>query len=157
MNDISSQFLPATFIKRLMAIIYDLLLLTAILFAAGILIATITTFIVNDGNAITEDHPFFQLYQVYLLVWLFIVSFIFFGWFWTHGGQTLGMKTWKMRLITLDGNTISWKQAGIRFLAAIFSWLFFGIGFLWILFAADKRAWHDILSKTVVVQVEITK
>ena len=157
MKDISSQFLPATLIKRLMAMIYDLLLLTAVLFAAGVVVAGVTTFIINDGNAITEDHPFYYLYQLYLLFSLLIAAFIFFGWFWTHGGQTLGMKTWKLRITTLDGNAISWKQAAIRFLTAILSWMCFGLGFLWIIFTSDKRAWHDILSQTIVVQVEIKK
>ena len=149
--------MPVSLMKRLMVIMYDLLLLCAVLFAAGVVIAGVTTFVLNDGNAITEDHPYFQLYQVYLLISLLIVSFIFYGWFWTNGGQTLGMKTWKLRLTRLDGNAISWKQAGIRFLTAILSWACFGIGFLCILFTADKRAWHDILSQTIIVQVEIKK
>ncbi|MCW9013197.1 MAG: RDD family protein [Gammaproteobacteria bacterium] len=153
MNDNSAQFIPATLFKRLLAIIYDLLLLTAIIFTAGIIIAGITTFVINDGRAITEQHPFYFYYQLYLLICLVFVSFIFYGWFWTHGGQTLGMKTWKLRLTTADGESVSWQRAAIRFLVAILSWACLGSGFLWSLFDRDKRSWHDIVSKTILVQI----
>ena len=80
--------------RRLMAIIYDLFLLIALLF-----IATAAAMVLNQGNAIQPGQPLYPFYVVYLL----IISFIFYGWFWTHGGQTLGMKTWKMKLQQENG------------------------------------------------------
>ncbi|MGI8740131.1 MAG: RDD family protein [Gammaproteobacteria bacterium] len=75
-------------------------------------------------------------------------SFLFFGWFWTHGGQTLGMSTWRFRVIQNNGATITWSQALLRLLTAAISWLLFGAGFLWCLFNREKLALHDIVSGT---------
>ncbi|MGJ0516071.1 MAG: RDD family protein [Methylomicrobium sp.] len=124
--------------RRLAAIVYDTFLLAAVLFAAT---AVILPF--NSGNAIRPDQFF---YPVYLIG----VSFLFFAWFWTHGGQTLGMRAWKVKVLTTNGKPLNWRQAALRFFSALLSWLFFGLGFWWILFDKQKRGWHDCLSKTMV-------
>ncbi|TNF33915.1 MAG: RDD family protein [Gammaproteobacteria bacterium] len=125
------------------------------LLAALLFLAEIIPFALY-GDAITRDNsPFFiyLLNQFYLLV----VSFLFFGWFWTHGGQTLGMKTWRLLLQTSDGHNLNWSQAGLRFVAAILSWIVLGLGFIWSLIDKDKRTWHDIISATVLIQLEKNK
>ncbi|MBL1263293.1 RDD family protein [Methylomicrobium sp. RS1] len=124
--------------RRLAAIVYDALLLAAVLFAAT---AAILPF--NSGHAFRPDQYFYPAY-------LIDVSFLFFGWFWTHGGQTLGMRAWKIKVLTACGKPINWRQAALRFFSALFSWLIFGIGFWWILFDKQKRSWHDHLSDTAV-------
>ncbi|MBF6648154.1 MULTISPECIES: RDD family protein [unclassified Methylobacter] len=124
------------FLRRLAAIIYDLFLLLALLFFATALLLPL-----NAGEAFTSQQFF---YPVYLLV----ISFFFYAWFWTHGGQTLGLRTWKLKVLTFNGEPINWKQAFLRFLGAIISWAFFGLGFLWILIDKNRRGWHDYLSKT---------
>jgi len=153
MNESILKYPSVTLVKRLLAIIYDLLLLTALLFAVGVLTAGILTFAVNEGNAITEEHPFYFASQIIILSVLLCAGYLFFGWFWTHGGQTLGMKTWRIQLITTNNENISWKQAAIRFLVAIVSWLILGMGFLWSLFDKEKRTWHDMLSDTKLIQL----
>lgn len=127
-----------SFLRRLAAMLYDVLLLLALLFLA-------TAFLLpfNAGRAFTHQQVF---YPVYLL----IVSFIFYAGFWTHGGQTLGLRTWKMKVLTVNQQPLSWRLALLRFCAAILSWCFFGLGFCWILIDKDRRAWHDYLSKTAV-------
>ena len=80
--------------------------------------------------------------------YLLMVSFLFFGWCWTHGGQTLGMRAWKIRLVNFDGKTVSWSQALTRFCLALLSWLPFGLGFIWSLFEPQRMAWHDRYSKS---------
>ena len=127
--------------RRLMAIIYDLFLLIALLF-----IATAAAMVLNQGNAIQPGQPLYPFYVVYLL----IISFIFYGWFWTHGGQTLGMKTWKMKLQQENGQAITWP---LRFTTAIISWAAGGMGFLWSLFHPQRRTWHDIASRCVLVDL----
>ncbi len=127
------------FFVRLAAIFYDLLLLLAIFFVATVLFLPI-----NSGAATTTSQLIY--YRLYLLS----ISFIFYGWFWTHGGQTLGLKTWKIKILTYEREPISWKQAFYRYTAAIFSWGLMGAGFLWILFDPNKRTWYDRLSKTAV-------
>lgn len=129
---------PPGLLRRLGAIAYDSLLLLAILFfATGILIP------LNHGEAFTSEQIF---YPVYLL----LISFVFFGWFWTHGGQTLGMRAWKIIVLSEDGHPITWRQAALRFVCALLSWACLGLGFLWILIDKDRKAWHDRLSKTAV-------
>ncbi|MGZ8191298.1 MAG: RDD family protein [Methylococcaceae bacterium] len=124
------------FLRRLGAIFYDFILLIAVLFLATALLLPF-----NAGEAFTSSQI---LYPLYLLA----VSFFFYGWFWTHGGQTLGLRTWKIKVLTFNRQTISWQQALVRFLTAIVSWGFFGLGFLWILFDKNKLSWHDHLSQT---------
>lgn len=124
------------FFRYLAIIIYDLLLLLALLF-----LATAIALPFNSGAAFTNNQYFFPIY-------LLIVSFLFYGWFWTHGGQTLGMKTWKIKLQTFNGQPITWKQAFKRYLMAIISSLFLGLGFLWRFVDKRQYTWHDRFSKT---------
>jgi uncharacterized RDD family membrane protein YckC len=118
------------------AVMYDALLLLAVLF-----LATAVLLPFNAGQAFTSNQLF---YPVYLLC----VSFLFYGWFWTHGGQTLGLRAWKIKVLTFDQRPISWRQAFLRFMAALLSWAVLGLGFIWILIAKNNRSWHDCLSKT---------
>lgn len=153
MHDPSHQNEPIGLFKRLMVIVYDLLLLIAVLMMTGIPVAAIMTFVLNDGNAITEDHPFYVTSQFIILSILLCVSLLFYGWFWTHKGQTLGMKTWRVQLVTSDSDPLDWNKVTIRFLVALLSWSIFGLGFIWSLFDKEKRTWHDILSATKLIQL----
>ena len=102
------------FWRRLLSMIYELLLLVAVLFIAGL----IFHLIFRD-----TDSPFFKIFfQLYLLS----VAGIDLIWFWTHGGQTLAMQTWKLRVISADGKKISIRQAIARYLFAVTSISFFG-------------------------------
>lgn len=125
------------FLRRLAAQIYDFLLLIAILFFSTALLLPFTS-----GEAVSDQQTL--IYRIYLAV----ISFFFYGWFWTHGGQTLGMRAWKIKVLTFDQKNINWTQAVVRFLTAMVSLGFFGLGFLWILFDKDRYSWHDHLSKT---------
>jgi len=124
------------FFRHLLAIVYDLILLIAVLFfATGLLLPF------NGGEAFTHD-------QIFYLVYLLTVSFLFYGWFWTHGGQTLGLKAWKIRLLSDNLKPVTWYQALIRFMVSILSSGLFGIGFFWVFVDKNHRCWHDIASKT---------
>lgn len=153
MSHIPDHFTPVPLIKRLFAIIYDLFLLISLLLIVGGIISTLAINYFNNGHAITEIHPAYRLYQIIILSSFFLVSFVFFGWFWTHGGQTLGMRTWRIQLITETGVAISWKIAFVRFLAGFVSIMLFGLGFLWALGEPEKRTWHDILSDTRLIKI----
>ncbi|MCK5120905.1 MAG: RDD family protein [Methylococcales bacterium] len=130
------------FFRHLAIIIYDALLLLAVLF-----LATAIALPFNNGEAFTNTEYLFPLY-------LLTISFLFYGWFWTHGGQTLGMKTWKVRIQTLDNQPLTWTDALKRFLLAIISWGLIGLGFLWKLIDKKNYTWHDHLSKTTLFFVE---
>ncbi len=118
------------------AIFYDTLLLLAVLF-----FATALALPFNSGRAFTADQFYFPLY-------LFAVSYAFYTGFWTHGGQTLGLRAWKLKVCSLNGGPVSWKQASVRFLVAILSWACLGLGFLWCLVAKNRLCWHDHFSHT---------
>ncbi len=122
--------------RHLIIIIYDSLLLISVL-----LLASLTAVALNGGEAISQGNPFFITY-------LFGVSFIFYGWFWTHGGQTLGMRSWKVRIITSDGADLTWQRAFIRFTITVLTWLPFGVGFWWQYLAKDRLSWADKMSGT---------
>ncbi len=133
---------PAKLARRLAAMFYDALLLLAILFFATLMVLPL-----SYGNAIAPSDPVYSSYLV-------IVSFLFYAWFWTHGGQTLGMRAWKLRIQTLDGRKINWRHALLRFLAAIPSWTLLGAGYLWMLVDKDGLSWHDHFSETMIVRLE---
>ena len=84
---------------------------------------------------------------------LLLVLFGFFAKFWTHGGQTLGMQVWGIRVQNANGTAISLWQALLRFMVSIASWLCIGLGFFWSLFDKQKRTWHDIYSDTRLVRI----
>jgi uncharacterized RDD family membrane protein YckC len=124
------------FLRHFAAICYDALLLLAVFF-----LATALALPFNSGQAFSSGQYFYPLY-------LLTISFFFYGWFWTHGGQTLGMRSWKLGLCRLDGGPVSWRCALLRFMAAGLSWAFLGLGFFWCLWDKDGLCWHDHLSKT---------
>jgi len=90
-----------------------------------------------------------NLYQTYLV----LVFGLYFLWCWLRGGQTLPMKTWKLRLTSADGGNISALQGVIRYVAAWLSLLCIGIGFLWAFFDRDRQFLHDRLARTRVIQM----
>ena len=100
--------------RRLFAIFYDCFLLLAILF----IVSAIATAL-NHGKAIEPGDTF---YPVFVII-IFGLSYLYFAWFWIHGGQSLGMKTWHIRLQNDDrenaNRQIDWKIAAIRFFSAI--------------------------------------
>jgi len=129
-------------LRRLAAITYDGMLLIALLF-----IAAASTLPFTGGEAVKPHTPWFTLY-------LLGISYLFFAWFWAHGGQTLGMRAWRIQVIGLDATALTGWQTLIRFLGALLSWLpFLGFGYLWSLFDRNGLAWHDRLSATQLVVI----
>jgi uncharacterized RDD family membrane protein YckC len=122
--------------RRLGAMLYDGLLVLAILFAV-----TVPVVALNDGEPISSGNP---LYQGMLVA----VAYVFFTGFWYRYGRTLGMQSWGLRIETVDGGRPTLSKCSIRFLAAVVSWLPLGLGFLWQLVDRDGSSWHDRLSGT---------
>lgn len=83
---------------------------------------------------------------------VFLVLFMYFGWFWLHGGQTLAMKTWRVRVVSATDDPLLPWQAILRYLLAWPSLGCFGIGILWSLFDADRQFLHDRLAGTRLVR-----
>lgn len=135
---------PAGLARRLAALLYDSLLLLALWFLTSALLLA-----ASGGLLSQPDRPLWLL--VLLRASLLLVTFLFWAGFWTHGGQTLGMRAWRLKLVDTDGGPVSWRQAVLRCLAALLSLVPLGLGYLWILLDPQRRAWHDRLSGTRIV------
>lgn len=123
---------------------YDAILLIALLFFASVIV-TVPFDIIYEGN----------LTYSYVLYIIFIhsVAFAFLGWCWTHGGQTLGAKTWNIRLISDTGERVTWTQALLRYIGSLLCWTSLGLGFLWCYTNKERKAWNDMISSTRLVKV----
>jgi uncharacterized RDD family membrane protein YckC len=130
---------PAGLLRRLGALLYDSLLLFGVLF-----FATLVLLVLRRGVAITPGDPRYFLYLV-------AVGYLFCGWFWTRGGQTLGMRAWRIRVQQRDGTALSWGRALWRYLLAWLALLPLGAGYFWMLIDREGLTWHDRGSRTVVV------
>lgn len=90
------------------------------------------------------------------LLWLhvLVLLMVYFVWFWLNGGQTLPMKTWKLRLAGTDGASLRPLQAILRYLAAWPSILLCGFGLFWAFFDRDRQFLHDRIAGTCIVSSE---
>jgi uncharacterized RDD family membrane protein YckC len=122
--------------RRLLAGLYDTILLFAIWMLA---IALLLPFFA-DAN-LEAHHLFLQAY-------LLITTGLFFTFFWVKGGQTLGMKAWRLQVCTPAGHAISWGQASGRFVLMLVSLWMVGAGIVWALFNREKLMWQDHFSGT---------
>lgn len=130
---------PAGIVRRLLAIVYDVVLLGAVLYCAmGILL------LVTAGAA---NHPGSPLVRAFLLA----VTFLFYGWFWMRDGQTLGLRSWRLRIVSADGRPLTWGVVMLRFTLALVGWAAFGLGFLWMILDPDRQTLYDRIAGTRVV------
>lgn len=86
-----------------------------------------------------------------LWIHILLLLMIYFVWCWLNGGQTLPMKTWKLRIINADGSPLRPLQAVLRYLIAWPSIVLLGIGIFWAMFDKDKQFLHDRLAGTRIV------
>lgn len=139
---------PAGFARRLGAMVYDSFLVAAI----WILVTGLHLTLMRHVIGVPAEEVGTGLAQVLSLrLALLLSAFAFFAFFWTRGGVTLGMQAWRLRVQTPDGRSITLTQAAVRFVVACLSIAAFGLGYLWILFDAERRSWSDIASGTRVV------
>ncbi len=131
---------PAGLIRRLAALLYDALLLGALLF-----LFTLALLVARGGRAIPPGTAWYDASLVLVVV-------LFFCGFWTHGGQTLGMRAWQIRLVSSAGGTVTLPAALLRVGAAVLAALPLGLGFLASLWDPQRRCWHDRWSRTRVVR-----
>lgn len=106
--------------------LYEAMLLFGVTFIAGWLFSTLLQ--QRHALYLREAQQF----------WQFIVLGVYFMWFWLHGGQTLAMKTWHIRLVSSDGSPIKPTRALIRYLLC---WLWFVPG-LAIAHAVGATKWE---------------
>ncbi len=130
--------------RRFGAMLYDALLVAALLFIVTALFLPFT-----GGEAITPDRSgaLERIYQAALL----LVVVLFFCLFWTWRGQTVGMLAWRLRVERSDGSLLTWRDALLRLGGACVSFAALGLGYFWIWIDRDGLAWHDRWSGTRVL------
>jgi len=87
----------------------------------------------------------------FLLGHVALVLGAYFLWYWSHGGQTLAMQTWKLQLSTVNGEPPAINRLLLRYVLAWPSLLWFGVGLFWALFDRDHQFLHDRLAGTQLI------
>jgi len=125
-----ADFPRAGFKRRLGALLYDYLVGMAVYAVAHFIgfiviavLANLTPSVCDDGADIQQCLITSNVYSGYLIA----VVCLFFIWFWTHGGQTLGMRAWRLKVQRMDGQSITTFQAILRLCTG-----FLGLGNIWL-------------------------
>ncbi|MBP6382319.1 MAG: RDD family protein [Pseudomonadales bacterium] len=140
---------PPGLLRRLAAMLYDSLLVFAVAWTVTALAVFLRLERVGESAIRASGKAAASGLLLQLAIAVALV--LFFGWFWTRSGQTLGMQAWRLRVQQPDGSPISWRQALVRMGGAVLSALCLGAGYWWLLFDRERRTWHDRLSGTRVV------
>ncbi len=132
----------AGFFKRIFSLVYDSLAILGIIFSLTLLLV-----IFNGGTPVAgEVADFIQLLITVLS------GPIFYSYFWlVNDGQTLGMQAWKIKLISEE--RLSLRICLLRCAFSTFSFLFFGLGYLYILLNKEKKSLSDVVTNTRICKV----
>jgi len=147
----------ATLGKRLLAIFYDVLILFFIVVVTYVLLQQIIInleLVTLKQVQISKEEtiniiPLDSIVTLILKNLWVLISFFYFGHYWTKRGQTLGMRVWKVKAVTEEGGLMSWGHALKRYVFALL-----GLGLLWIVIDKDRLALQDKLSGTRLVKVD---
>ena len=126
--------------RRLLAMLYDAVILLGVLMLASAVALPFG----NMHKVAFEDFWF--------TLWLFIACFIYLGSCWRYGGMTVGMRAWKIRLVSANGLIISWPRCVLRYITGLVSLAIFGLGILWALVDKKNRGWHDLAARTLLIK-----
>lgn len=125
--------------RRLLSLVYEILLLIAVALLAG-------------GTAAALAHITSIAYMRLFTQTIGIATCAtYFAWQWHRSGQTLPMKTWRMRLETVDGMRVDVPQALLRATLATAGYLLLGISVIWAFIDRDRQFLHDRLAGTRLV------
>jgi uncharacterized RDD family membrane protein YckC len=136
----SPQYEPAALGRRLLSLAYEALLLAAVLWLAGILFA-----LVEQKTGAAHARLAFQLYLVAAAAVYFVPQ-------WAIGGQTLPMKTWRIRLVARNGQRLTVPRACARYVLALLGLAACGLGYWWAFLDPDRQFLHDRLADTRLVR-----
>ena len=146
-NSDNQQARPAPLWTRLIAMLYDSFLVLAISMGYGAVMTAITAS--QSANQAKDYEPTIEGLG-FQLGWIAII-FAFYCFFWLRAGQTVGMKAWRLKIVSNSGKSLTLLQCIIRFVAACFSFALGGLGFWWALVDKKKETLHDKISKSSVI------
>lgn len=136
---------PAPLRLRFAAAMYDLFPLIGLW-----MVATSLVLLLVHGE-VDVTHPSFA-YRSTLRAILLAITAAYFVISWSRGGQTIGMRAWRVRVIGQDGRTLPWPRALLRFVIALAGLAALGMGFLWCLGDPERRGWHDLAARSIVAR-----
>ena len=131
---------------RLLALFYDLWPVAALWMLASLLFNIGYT--VLGHHAERENIPAGGLLSSLLFLACLLVTGLYATLSWHHGGQTLGMRPWRLKLVAADGGAPGWRALWLRYAVGLLALLPAGLGFWWAWFDRDRLAWHDRASGT---------
>ena len=132
-----------TRLRRFACMMYEGMLLFGVLFISDYLFDVLT----QSRHALMYRHA--------RQAWLFLVLGSYFVWFWTHGGQTLAMKTWHVRLVDISGKPVSRLRAAVRY-CLCYPLALSGAGFIWSLWDKDNQFLQDRIAGTRLISFRAT-
>ena len=142
-----SDLPTASNLKRFLALGYDLFILLAISMAYS---AVATLFMNQALHVEAADYQPMQRGPGFLIGWVLSLA-LFYWFFWYRAGQTIGMKAWRIKVISRDGEKLSHLQCWLRIVVGPFSLVLLGLGYFWRFIDKDKLVLHDRVSNTRVV------
>ena len=136
----------AGFARRLAALVYDALLVGALL-----MVFTAVALLLTHGQALLTDTigAWTYLYRISLLGVIgayFVIN-------WARSGQTLGMRAWRLHAVDRHGKSLTVGLAALRFVCAVLAWAPAALGVLWLYLDRERLALHDRLCGTRIVHV----
>ncbi|HKJ70973.1 MAG TPA: RDD family protein [Gammaproteobacteria bacterium] len=137
----------ALLLRRLGAALYDALI------CAGLVLGTAMVLTLLMGGTTSDLHGPGPAGRDLIRFGVLAVPVAYFLVSWTRGGQTVGMRPWRLRLVALEGGPVPLKAAAVRLAASLLSWAPAGLGFWWSLADRERLAWHDRLSGTRLVRL----
>lgn len=131
--------------RRLAATLYDMIAIVAIWFCLSFAIVGFRNF-----RAIEPHTLWFNSV-------LLLSAMLYLSWSWHKGGQTLGMRAWRIRLHNKSGQNLGWFACVLRFWISLISIGALGLGVVWILFDRHRRTWHDLACASEVTVIKTSK
>ncbi len=140
-NSGKTRAVPAAPPWRLLALCYDALPVLALL-----MITSAVFLWLHSGRTVEKD-PLFGALE-FVAMWLLIGAYFVTSW--RRGGQTIGMRPWRLRVVGSDGHLAPFRRLWLRYLVACMTP---GVCLLWTAFDAQRRGLHDIAADTLLVRL----
>lgn len=134
---------------RMLALLYDVWPTAALWFALALLFALGHTL---GGHAARENIAAFSALQWLLWCLCWLVTGLYAVTSWRRGGQTLGMRPWRLRVVGANGHAATWRALWLRYAVGTLSLLAVGFGFWWGWLDRERLTWHDRVSGTRLVR-----
>ena len=132
---------PAVLGWRLLALVYDLVISIAFLFA----VSALSLAVKPDHRPVEPGTP--DALVVFIALWAAIGAYAVVSW--RRGGQTIGMRPWRLQVVTAEGDRPPWRALLIRYMVISLS---LGAALLWCLVDGQRRGLHDLAAGTLLVR-----